>query len=161
MVTGFSSLDAYGFLREPNLERSYSAFVVDTWVMRGFALCRLPGGDDADHISLLTFAVTDKQQPGFRVQIKQQEAFFFGRMIVVKELHGVFINEDGARLVEGDTVLLRVRNRFGRIPITLMTKTAESYPEVTGWMSMAFRGGRGRLAPGLDQSGSTRPNFQT
>ena len=117
MVTGFLSLDAYGFLRERNLERSYSVFMLDTSVVRGFALCRFPGGDDADCIPLLIFKVTNQEQLRVRTQTKQQEALFLARVILVEELHGKLIKEHGARVLERDAVLLQVRVGLRLVPV--------------------------------------------
>lgn len=76
MVTGFFNFEAYGFLRDFNLERSYSAFMSTTLIKRAFAPGCLASGDDANGLAVFTLAMTDDKQLCAGTHTQQQKSLF-------------------------------------------------------------------------------------
>ena len=58
MVTGFFNFDAYGFLRDFSLEKSYSVFMSVTLIEDAFTLGCLASRDNANDLTKFTFAMT-------------------------------------------------------------------------------------------------------
>src|ERR1700741_1839547 len=108
MVTGFLSLEAYGFFRYFSLERSYSAFISATSVERAFTPCCLASRDDANQVALLALAMADDEQFVTGTHAQQQESLLVRRMLFVKELDGELVIEDRFRLIERDMVLSEI-----------------------------------------------------
>src|SRR4051794_30984286 len=91
MVTGFLSLEAYGFLRDFSFERSYSGFMSGALIKRALALGCLASRDDANDLATPSLAMTDDEQFGGGTHAQHQKALFVGRVVFIEELNGEFI----------------------------------------------------------------------
>jgi hypothetical protein len=80
----------------------------------GFA-CR----DDSNEITCFTLAVADEEDPSGIAHAKEEEAFFLGGVLIVVELNGKLVIEDGLGLLEGDSMLPEVGRSLGLIPFKL------------------------------------------
>ena len=78
MVTGFFILEAYGFLRDFNLARSYSVFMSSHLVKCAFVIGRLARRDDANDLPVFALAMTRDEQPGASAQAQHQKALLIG-----------------------------------------------------------------------------------
>jgi hypothetical protein len=78
-----------------------------------------PCRNDSNEITGFTLAVADEEKPSGIAHAKEEEAFLFGGVLIVIELDGKFIVEDGLGLLEGDTVLPEVGGSLGLIPFEL------------------------------------------
>jgi len=61
--------------------------------------------------------VTYEEEPGLATQTEEQETFLGSRMLIVKELDGEFIVEDGLGLFEGDPVFLEIHDCLDVVPL--------------------------------------------
>lgn len=69
-----------------------------------FTLGRLVSGNNADDVSCIPFAVTDKKQSCARAHAQQQKTLLVTRVILIEELNGKLIIENGLRFIEGNPV---------------------------------------------------------
>ena len=66
--------------------------------------------------------MTDDEQLGGRTHAKHEEALFFGRVLIIEELHREFVVENGLGVIEGNTMLPQICSGFMRIPFELEHK---------------------------------------
>jgi len=117
IVTGFLSFEAYGFLRDLILEKSYSVFMLSTWVERALTLGCLTRGDQTKNITRLTLAVTYNEQLCARTHSKEQESIFVGGVVIIEELHCEIIIKNALGLFKRDAMLPGVGSGLDWIPL--------------------------------------------
>jgi hypothetical protein len=75
--------------------------------------------NDPNEITCFTLTVADEQESCCIAHTKEKEALFFIGVLIVVELYGEFIIENGLGLLKGDSVFPKVGRSLGSIPFEL------------------------------------------